>query len=240
MIREERKLALYCLKANSDYHSEVCEECVNYPNCDHTIQDDVTEIIIKALEQEPCDDCISRERAKQFLYERIDRLNDDELYDIFSRIIDDMYNELPPVTPQGPCNDAISRQAVLNIDFNRIIHATTLPSENIKRAINDLPPISVAEKTPMLEKSNFDEKQYRFDLVCAYECGRNSVAEKTGRWEWNQYDYNPNLGNWHCSECGSIAIECVPKKDPSGVPLYKYCPQCGCRLVGPQESEDNE
>lgn len=61
---------------------------------------------------------------------------------------------------------------------------------------------------------------------------------KTGLWEWNQYDYNPNLGNWHCSECGSIAIECVPKKDPSGVPLYKYCPQCGCRLVGPQESED--
>ena len=58
-----------------------------------------------------------------------------------------------------------------------------------------------------------------------------NVAEKTGRWKWNQYDYNPNLGNWHCSECGSIAIECVPKKGPSGVPLYKYCPQCGCRLM---------
>ena len=61
------------------------------------------------------------------------------------------------------------------------------------------------------------------------------IAEKTGRWEWNQYDYNPNLGNWHCSECGSIAIECVPKKDPSGVPLYKYCPQCGCRLMEVEE-----
>ena len=54
----------------------------------------------KALEQEPCEDCISREKARQFLYERLDRLNDDELYDIFSRIIDDMYNELPPVNPQ--------------------------------------------------------------------------------------------------------------------------------------------
>ena len=53
MTSEERKLALYCLKASSDYHSEVCEECINYPNCDHTIQDDVTETIIKALEQEP-------------------------------------------------------------------------------------------------------------------------------------------------------------------------------------------
>lgn len=27
-------------------------------------------------------------------------LNDDELYDIFSKIIDDMYNELSSVTPK--------------------------------------------------------------------------------------------------------------------------------------------
>jgi hypothetical protein len=53
MTDEERKLALYCLKASSDYHSEVCEECIKYPNCGHTGQDDVTETIIQALEQEP-------------------------------------------------------------------------------------------------------------------------------------------------------------------------------------------
>lgn len=47
--------------------------------------------------EEVCNDVISREEAKQFLYERIDRLNDDELYDIFSKIIDDMYNELLPI-----------------------------------------------------------------------------------------------------------------------------------------------
>ena len=52
MTEEERKIALYCLKASSDYHSEVCEKCINYPDCDHTMQDDVTETIIKALEQE--------------------------------------------------------------------------------------------------------------------------------------------------------------------------------------------
>ena len=92
------------------------------------------DVAIKALEQQPSEDCISREEAKQFLYERIDRLNDDELYDIFSRIIDDMYNELPSVTPTSedikeaylkgydygvkdwfksktqPCKDAVSKQ----------------------------------------------------------------------------------------------------------------------------------
>ena len=56
--------------------------------------------IIGEKEQQPCEDCVKREDAKKFLYERLDRLNDDELYDIFSRIIDDMYNELPSVTPK--------------------------------------------------------------------------------------------------------------------------------------------
>lgn len=58
----------------------------------------------KALEQQPSEDCVSREGARQFLYEEIDRLNNDELYDIFSKIIDDMYNELPPVTPTQKSN----------------------------------------------------------------------------------------------------------------------------------------
>lgn len=56
------------------------------------------DMFVKAIQNgTPLDDCISREKAKRFLYERLDRLNDDELYDIFSRIIDDMYNELPSI-----------------------------------------------------------------------------------------------------------------------------------------------
>lgn len=64
MTNEEAKIALYCLKASSDYHSEVCEECINYPNCDHTMQDDITETIIKALEQESILDRIRAEIMK--------------------------------------------------------------------------------------------------------------------------------------------------------------------------------
>ena len=63
MKAEEREIALYCLKANSNYHSEVCDECIKYPNCDHTTQtqDDITETIIKALEQHPILDKIRAE-----------------------------------------------------------------------------------------------------------------------------------------------------------------------------------
>ena len=61
---------------------------------------------------------------------------------------------------------------------------------------------------------------------------------KTGHWEYVQYDYNPKLGNWNCSECRCVVIECVSKEDEGGIPLYKYCPQCGAKMVEPQESEE--
>ena len=60
-------------------------------------------------------------------------------------------------------------------------------------------------------------------------------AEKVGHWEWVQYDSNPNIGNWHCSECRSIVIEYVSKEKKGDIPLYKYCPQCGCKI---QEVEE--
>lgn len=62
-IEVTRQDRIYCLKASSDYHSELCEECRFYPNCDHMTQDDMTELTIEdleTLEQEPCEDCISR------------------------------------------------------------------------------------------------------------------------------------------------------------------------------------
>lgn len=49
-IEVTRQDRIYCLKASSDYHSEICDECRFYPNCDHMTQDDMTELTIKDLE----------------------------------------------------------------------------------------------------------------------------------------------------------------------------------------------
>lgn len=48
-----------------------------------------------------------------------------------------------------------------------------------------------------------------------------------GKWEYVQYDYNPNIGNWHCSECRNI----VNNKE-GGIPKNEYCPNCGARMEG--------
>lgn len=61
---------------------------------------------------------------------------------------------------------------------------------------------------------------------------------KTGHWEWVQYDSNPNIGNWHCSECRTI-IPHMPVETDS-TPIYKWCPMCGAKMVEPKESEDKE
>ena len=95
MTREERELAIYCLKASSDYHSEVCEACVKYPNCDHTMIDDMTEVIIKALEQQPCEDAISREDALMALTGEWTELTDEMIHHFIKHI-----KKLPPVNPQ--------------------------------------------------------------------------------------------------------------------------------------------
>ena len=60
---------------------------------------------------------------------------------------------------------------------------------------------------------------------------------KTGHWEYVQYDYNPDIGNWHCSECRNIVIECANKNEKGGIPIYNFCPNCGAKMV---ESEDKE
>ena len=55
-----------------------------------------------------------------------------------------------------------------------------------------------------------------------------SVEQKQGKWEWVQYDSNPNIGNWHCSECRTI-IPHMPE-ETDNTPIYKWCPMCGVKM----------
>ena len=63
---------------------------------------------------------------------------------------------------QEPCEDVVNRKAVLKwLEF-------------IYDKINELPPVQPSH-TQMVDKSNFDIRQYRADLESAYECGKASV-----------------------------------------------------------------
>lgn len=73
------------------------------------------------------------------------------------------------------------------------------------------------------------------DMPCIYADlpngmdGEHYVLEqepKTGHWIYKQYGSYPEQGDYHCSECDGI---------DNRIPAY--CPNCGCRMVDPQESE---
>ena len=48
---------------------------------------------------------------------------------------------------------------------------------------------------------------------------------KPGKWEYVQYDGNPKIGNWHCSNCRLIV-----NLGFEGAPYYHYCPGCGAKM----------
>lgn len=48
---------------------------------------------------------------------------------------------------------------------------------------------------------------------------------KKGKWEYVQYDGNPKIGNWHCSNCRLIV-----NLGFEGAPYYDYCPGCGAKM----------
>lgn len=52
-----------------------------------------------------------------------------------------------------------------------------------------------------------------------------------GEWVFVQYDANPNIGNWHCSECRFIAR--------SSIEHLLFCPNCGAKMKGNEDGHDN-
>ena len=60
-----------------------------------------------------------------------------------------------------------------------------------------------------------------------------SVTQKSGK--WNEY-YTSQKGNdvFNCKECGHTFVVTQGKDN------MNFCPNCGCRMVESQESEDKE
>ena len=100
MTREEKKNALHCLKVMID--EEVCEECDLYgtTGADHC-EADCVRVAIKALEQEPCEDAISRQAAIEAVinlckhYTPIKSVNHPHM-----DFVIEVLQELPPINPQ--------------------------------------------------------------------------------------------------------------------------------------------
>ena len=191
-------------------------------------------VISKWLEQQPCEDCISRQAVLDKLNRliEVERLQGtDEMgygrervsaYECMIHSIESEYL-YPSVNPQQPCEDCISRQAVLDLcdmrDEYKIPYEYDDGDAHIKgydegRIIN----VTKLKMLPLV-----------------------TPKEKTGKWI---YDEKSRV--YRCSCCNRFPWRVKLEKhdeiftDLTRTNAYKFCPNCGAKMVEPQESEDKK
>lgn len=105
MTREKRTKLIRHLKYNRSV------------GADYLITDEDVDEIIKALEQEPCDDAISRQEVldQTYLWSKDEFLRVTNPFDYLRKRI----NSLPPVTPQEPILDKIKAEIDSHCSDNR-------------------------------------------------------------------------------------------------------------------------
>lgn len=94
-----KEIALYCMKSISESERELCEECQIYgqTGCDHCYEN-ALQYVITMLEQEPCDDCISRKAVRDTIFAKCSSV---ELDIDFAKVLllQREIKALPPATP---------------------------------------------------------------------------------------------------------------------------------------------
>ena len=158
-------------------------------------------------EQEPCDKC---EVGNPCLYCKHDFEEKGKL--VSKKQIDTDDDVVVVSMTDIECEDAISREAAITIAS---LHTLTV-DESVE-AIKRLPSVQPS-RTQMVDKSNFDIRQYRADLDSAYECGKASV-QPSRKGQWIESDVYENIYN--CSKCGS-----------AGYDTFNFCPNCGADMRG--------
>jgi hypothetical protein len=128
------------------------------------------------------------------------------------------------------CADEHRQLAEWLKDYKRLLEQEPTDAINRQSAISlasdlkqDLPDDEHMADMVMAHNEGILEYQTQLSLLPAVK-----PQEKTGHWEWVQYDSNPNIGNWHCSECRTI-IPHMPE-ETDNTPIYNWCPICGAKM----------
>ena len=114
---------------------------------------------------------------------------------------------------QQVCDDAISRKAAINIVS---LHCLTI-DETVK-AIKSLPSVTQKSAKDYLDMADRKAKKIKDALT--------DNSQKYGKWIKSRCDM------YVCSECDHIYTDLSGERYG-----MNYCPNCGSRMVEPQESE---
>ena len=180
---------------------------------------------VRTYELEHCDDAISRNEVDR-IFQMCRGSGEDTVIAIYENILD-----LPSVYPKTiECEDAVSREAVL---AKKVYTETeegwsgfTVDVKDIEKLPSVLPKLEeyeeVISREGVLEILQWKTLPLDFRTILSKRVNNlPSVypAQRNGRWIDNKN------GTYTCESCG-----CKHSRS-------KFCPDCGCRMVEPQEKE---
>ena len=136
---------------------------------------------------------------------------------------------------QQPCTDAISRAEAIKV-ASGFCHWSNIPKELEKLpSVNTKPCEDAISRQAVLEKAyktaRHDKNVYVVDVEDLQTLPSVTPAPKMGRWKIKKASIHPYGNDVACSECGHTMASSFG---------YKYCPNCGAKMIEPQESEDKE
>lgn len=191
--------AIFCEKS---YIGETnCTDCIYY-QLEACRSREAHKMAVKALEQESCDDCISRQEILREIEQgtREDKMlkEIDHLHKYISKL------EIQ-IAEQGPCEDAISRQAVLEI-YNKWFRYCNVAEkkESPKAQIKALPSVTPKQKTG---RWIFVDKAHEH-ARCS-ECGYGDVDLMDGK----PHNYCQNCGTKMLTANTLITVEANKRSD---------------------------
>jgi hypothetical protein len=143
------------------------------------------------------------ERLKTDIYKYADfteNPNEDEFWMAFDMAIKALEHPEQNVVAIVPCGDVISRDAVLDIDFHKLIHTTAKPAEMIRQKIEQLPPVNPQE--PKTGHWIEDDMTYCGVDLTNYKCDK--CGEIGGAW---RKGLKPDKLPKYCMNCGAKMVE---------------------------------
>ena len=186
------------------------------------------EVVLEVLEQEPCEDWH-------------DVPSDEMTLGQARQAVKDLRKKLAEYLWQTPCKDAISRQEVLDV-IERWLECSGYneAERHIMRAVQsvlyDSPSVTPQMKKIRVANIDFDKEKFMEIMknapITILDDSNTPTIQliqpKTGHWIAVENDEMETVG-YYCSEC-DLPMETEHQT--------KFCPNCGARMIEPQESEE--
>lgn len=174
----------------------LCHDCVEFPHCVNTDPDcfKALEIAIEALEQDSCEDCISREEVCDYIAEFVNHeYATDREREMVKHIIGGIQH-LPSIQPTTKENlvvgDCISRQAVLDLVEDMTDQFGVEHRVITEGVISMLPPVTPKPMQVDLEGDGYSDGKLVYDYGKCPKCG--------WQFEYGEKDWEEP----YCCHCG--------------------------------------